>query len=640
MTILSKSIKNEVFKTIITTPYFLGKYNEYDGILTYLNKIWDLKNMPSEDGRFKNAYDDTYQHIVNNDDWSLEYLFIERLNLIDGDEDKFILFLETTVNPTVRKSKDEILLFVSKINSIIEISNYKLILTDYFEELPVYKFKNSKLLSDLPIDIIANKIPIYTEDSERPIEYPSFILMYDNWNDYGYITKFELIYRENSMSNTSLGIVKIMKNDVSKTSDSLNEKFTSLDYNFCSLGQNKFYYQKLKQILKSNYNSFLLALRDVATFPKIQEQFENNLIYKTSLLRNNEVERLSRTIRFEIEGISPNEYFKFNYNYQPPYSKNTITLNFDFEYNTDFEHRIYAIIGKNGTGKTKLLSSLAKNLSEKSPPSFSPRKPVYGKVFTVSYSFFDRFEIPDSDASFNYTYCGLKKNKNEWKTEEDLLADFFKSVVLIKEKELENEWYNILSNFIRPDILDIAFNLENDFIKGETYIFYEDRFNDIKKMLSSGQSITLYLISEILSQIRFDSLILFDEPETHLHPNAVSTLLNTLFSLVKKFRSFCVLATHSPQIIQEIPARNIFIIERENDSAYIRELERESFGENLTVITQDIFGNSEVPKHFIKLIKELISKGKTYSEIVSIIETDQLPITSNIRLYIKTLMSK
>ena len=43
---------------------------------------------------------------------------------------------------------------------------------------------------------------------------------------------------------------------------------------------------------------------------------------------------------------------------------------------------------------------------------------------------------------------------------------------------------------------------------------------------------------------------------------------------------------------------------------------------------------------FILLIEELISKGKSYSEIVSILETDQLPITSNIRLYIKTLLPK
>ncbi len=635
---LNRELKSQVFNEIISLPNFLGKYEEYDGILSFLSRIWNLKEMPSEDGRFKNAYDDTYQHIVNNNDWTIEYLFLERLNLIEGDEKHFILFLETIVNPTVRKNKEEILLYVTKINGIIQQSGFRLILTTYFEELPVYKYKANEEFNDLPIEILANDIPIYLSTNERERIYPCFVLGYDNWNDYGLRTLFDLTYYSQFNSYTIIGKTKIMKLGTNPTWDSLSESFTSLSNEYCSLGQDKSYYFRLKQVLKSNYTSFLLALRDVATFPRIYELFESDDIFKTSLIRGNDKERLARTIRFEIEGIPSNEYYKFNFTHKPPYAENTITLNFDFEYNTDFEHRIYALIGKNGTGKTRILSSLAKELSEKEPQTFTPRKPVYGKVFTVSYSFFDRFEIPNSDASFNYVYCGLKKSDNTWKTDDDLLAGFYQSVALIKKKNLENDWYKILSNFIIIDILDIAFEKVEDFINSYNYIFKEDKFNEIRKFLSSGQSIILFMVSEILSQVRYDSLILFDEPETHLHPNAISALLNTLFDLVKRFQSFCVIATHSPLIIQEIPARNIFVIERENNLAYTRSLERESFGENLTVITQEIFGNRETPRHFINLISELVSKGKSYEEIVTILETDNLPVTSNVRLYIKALM--
>ena len=514
-------------------------------------------------------------------------------------------------------------MFVSKINLAIYSSGFRLILTDYFEELPVYHFKDSKDLNDLPIDIIENKIPIYISLETKHVEYPNFLLGYDNWNDYSQKTLFDITLRTHESERVYLGKVKIMKREAKVTYDTLPQKFTVLSNDYCSLGQSKGYYTNLKANLGENFHSFLLAMRDVAIFPKIYEQFEQDDIFKTSIIRFNEIERLARTIPFEIEGINPNEYFKFNYTYQPIFAQNTIALNFNFQYNTDFEHRIYAIIGKNGTGKTRILSSLAKSLSEKNPESFSPRKPIYGKIFTVSYSFFDRFQIPSSDASFNYVYCGLKKANDTWKTEEDMLADFYKSVELIKKKALENDWYNILSSFIVADILNIAFEKKEDFLIPENYVFNENKFNEIKNMLSSGQSIILFLISEILSHIRYDSLILFDEPETHLHPNAISSLLNTLFNLVKRFQSFCILATHSPLIIQEIPARNIFILERDDDTASVKSLERESFGENLTVITQEIFGNREVPRHFIGLIKNLFFKGKTYSEIISILETDQ-----------------
>ena len=142
-----------------------------------------------------------------------------------------------------------------------------------------------------------------------------------------------------------------------------------------------------------------------------------------------------------------------------------------------------------------------------------------------------------------------------------MLVDFYRSVSLIKTKKLEYLWYDILRNFIVPEILDIAFSRRKSLLPDS--IFDESKFNEIYTILSSGQSIILFMISEIISQIRYDSLILFDEPETHLHPNAISSLLNTIFRLVKRFESFCIIATHSPLIIQEIPARNIFIIERE-----------------------------------------------------------------------------
>lgn len=634
---LNKELKQQVINSIISNPSFLGKYEEGDGILTFLNKIWDLRQMKSQDSRFKDAYEDARQHIINNNDWTMEFLFIERFKILNGDEKYFILFMEAIVSPTVRKNKEEILQYVSTINSIIQSSGSKLTLTGYFEELPVFRYRDNTKLVDLPIDIIENNIPIYSRENEPQNEYPYFKLKYDKWNDYGNITMFDLIFHKDSSIFKFIGKVKIMKRGENSTFRTLSDKFVSLAAEYCSLGQEKSYYLQLKEILGGNYHSFLHAIRDVAMFPKIHEQFENDEIFKKSLIRENSVERLARTIRFEIEDINPNEYYKFIFKHQPPYSDTIISLNFDFEYNTDFEHRIFALIGKNGTGKTRILSSLAKSLSEKGSQNFSPRKPVYGKVFTVSYSFFDRFEIPSSDASFNYVYCGLKKDNNSWKSEEDLLSDFFEAVELIKKKSLVNDWYNILSNFIVGEILDMAFDKEKVAMDSYNYMFNESKFSEIRKVLSSGQSIILFMISEILSQIRFDSLILFDEPETHLHPNAISALLNTLFSLVRKFKSFCVIATHSPLIIQEIPARNIFVIERENNVAMVRGLERESFGENLTVITQDIFGNREVPKHFINLIEELISKGKSFSEIISILESDNLPVTSNVRLYIKAL---
>ena len=94
-----------------------------------------------------------------------------------------------------------------------------------------------------------------------------------------------------------------MKRGIATTAQVIENSFTELGNEYCSLGQSKFYYQMLKRILTTNFTSFLLAFRDVSFFPRILEQFENEPTYKNSLIRNNEAERLVRTIRFEIEGI-------------------------------------------------------------------------------------------------------------------------------------------------------------------------------------------------------------------------------------------------------------------------------------------------------------------------------------------------
>ena len=90
---LSSHIKKEILNEILKSNNLLGKYTEFDGTLTFLSKIWDLKSLPSEDSRYSNAYEDIQQHFINNNDWTFEYLLQTRLQIIDGDEKFFVLFI-------------------------------------------------------------------------------------------------------------------------------------------------------------------------------------------------------------------------------------------------------------------------------------------------------------------------------------------------------------------------------------------------------------------------------------------------------------------------------------------------------------------------------------------------------------------
>jgi hypothetical protein len=75
----------------------------------FLNRIWELSELPSYDGRFPNAAGDVWQHRVNNHDWDDDWIFSDsRLNLANGPDELFLAFLVQMVHPRVREDQDEI----------------------------------------------------------------------------------------------------------------------------------------------------------------------------------------------------------------------------------------------------------------------------------------------------------------------------------------------------------------------------------------------------------------------------------------------------------------------------------------------------------------------------------------------------
>lgn len=68
-------------------------------LISFLNRIWPLGSMPSEDHRFKDAAGDIWQHMVNNSDWSDSELLYRRLDIANMADERFARFLETCVHP-------------------------------------------------------------------------------------------------------------------------------------------------------------------------------------------------------------------------------------------------------------------------------------------------------------------------------------------------------------------------------------------------------------------------------------------------------------------------------------------------------------------------------------------------------------
>lgn len=652
---LSQRIKLELYNQLSKEIGGIGN-SEDGGIISFLNEIWDLTSMKSQDNRYNNALGEFVQHLVNNpDDYSYDYVFRERLNLLNDDE-SYAKFIETIVSPKYRTGEDDIFRSVLLINPYLEKDGYTLVLTEYDDiGNPIYKIE--EVLNDgTPTDIKVNDIVFYVEKSpagrnnwasshEKPTTFPSFVLAFNaGWNDYSIESSFHLFYyKAKDEAAISIGPVKIIYCEEKITTDFLQENFTILDHNFCSLGQNDKYYFGIKENLSRDMLSVLYALRDVAFFPQIQDDFVAFSTFKSSLTRFDNAERLLREAPYKIYGYDLNNLYSFKYNFKPAYSENSIDIEFDFNSDSPLPNRIYALTGRNGTGKTQLITSLPKMIAHKKEDAFIPRAPLFSKIIAVSYSVFDRFDIPKKTSTFNYCYCGIRKENSDQFSEKELVIRFNDSCRLIETLGRINKWRKILKTFINEDLID-CFLIEKD---EEEYdrprnMYKADMkgFAQIKNKLSSGQAIILYIITEIVANIRYDSLLLYDEPETHLHPNAITQLMNTVYELVDEFQSYCIIATHSPLVVRELFSKNVYVIDREDSFISARRIPMESFGENLSVLTEEIFGNKGIPKQYKKILQNLVDNGYSYEEIVSLLEFDDIPLSLNARIFIKSIVNK
>ena len=450
----------------------------------------------------------------------------------------------------------------------------------------------------------------------RENQFPFFKLTVDNWDDYSNKTLFHLYLFKSMTDNYKIGDIKIMHKDNQTTREVIPTQFTELNDNeFCSLGQDLQFYTNLKEYLPEQYQEVLDSLNDTATNQGSADIFENTRGFKKSLLRWSEAEKVFRQARFVLNNIPISDPYKFTYSCKVDSAEIEHSVEFNFKESEILPHRIIGIIGKNGTGKTQYLSKLAvalsgQNRNEKGLGSFIPHRPPFTKVIAVSYSAFDKFVRPKNDRSFSYKYCGLKDDKG-FLNQAKLVEIYAESVAKIEGLGRERQWYQVLSKIIQTDLLDIFYS---ELFENKNFEVFTQKG---KALLSSGQSILMYVITEIIANIKEESLILFDEPEMHLHPNAIANLIRMLHTLLEINNSYAILATHSPIIVQEIPSDYVYVFERFKNTPIVRKLDIECFGENISTITQNVFDTIEV-KGTYKDFLEKISQEKSFEEVLAL----------------------
>ena len=658
MNIFESSEFIKVFREIVKTDVF--EHFATIGTLTdFIAEIWPLESMDSTDYRFKNLYGDIHQHCVNNRDYPMMDVFVGML-AINQSKDKIKRFLEVLPTPNFYESLSSQTEFIRQFNLILSPFGLRYKLLKYDPKgMAVYMLtEGSSTLLDCSIPL--NKIPFFVipNPSGRadkvcnhptPSSFPAFVLVYDDWDDFGARTTFTLFYYESEKIYKYIGSTKIL-NETEKDNIGIGDKYRTIEYlpdefailptTFCSLGQDIHFYKNLLEVFGSvdKCKEILWALKDCSIFPSLVENFESHKEW-FSLVRSDNAERMLREASFILEGNEVQRFYQFEYCFFPKYADKTTIVSFNFERKGYLPRRLYGLIGKNGVGKTQFITSLPLHLSTKNNDYFNNHVPIFSKVIAISNSYYDNFEIPDVSAEFNYVYCGLSRQKRggdkSLLTLDEMKGRILEAGTRIREK-------NRIS--ILSEILQIVFTqrqLVNIIIDDEDG---NSGFNNVEisrlcDVLSSGETSMLYILFVLIANIRLDSLLLFDEPETHLHPNAITELMTAIYNLLEKFESFAIITTHSPLIIREMKSDSVYIMERDEQECLVRKIGVESLGASPSILIDEIFDNKGIQKHYKQAILKMKNDGMSYEEIINEIQTDNVPLGLGLEFYIRNIFN-
>ena len=616
----------------------------YGHFMDILSSVWDVYSMPrKEDHRYAHYGDEVQQHFINNNDWTTDKIFVSDLKLFDDDA-KFEQFVIGILNECgnaelgIQNAINELLVYLheQKLDISANEDNGKRVFIEFVTLSVAYSDIKD---NDIPVFVVrARGHTQYGSFQTIPSVFPSIQLVFDSgWNDYGYHTRFVMYYYRAEDDYSFIGDVRILKGDNSNSFDAIDKEFTALGQDSCSLGYDKDYYVNMNKCLGEEKWSIMKAMRDVACYPLMRRQFEDNEIYHTSLLRDEGRDMLEYGIYYAM-GRNLQNSFSFQYKFKPEYSDEKYPIRFDFGSERRNEYlKIYGIIGENGVGKTTFLRKLPKALSRRNQEDFEGNFPLYSKIIAVSFSPFDIFTDLKPSPWFNYVYCGLMDETGKVKDVSELRKALIEQFARINEQSLGNDWKETMEEVMDNEELCLLSEVDDDM----RVVLKNDFTVDILMKFSSGQRNMLLSMSSIISNIGPHSLLLIDEPEQHMHPNGITAIMRSLFFLVRKFNSYAIITTHSPLVIRELVGDRVYVMRRSGKTLDISKIPIESFGEDVSVLIDRIFDNYSQQKKFANFIDQWAKeRNATFETIADKIENNGIPLSLNAKLYIREALIK
>ncbi|MFD9517941.1 AAA family ATPase [Streptomyces sp. NPDC059979] len=465
-----------------------------------------------------------------------------------------------------------------------------------------------------------------------PPDQQGAFLFTESWDDFGYQTTFTLHVRQADGRLLHVGALRIAHMDMGptdpsflRTADRLPQTFESLPPGFFSLGQEDDYYESLHLLPRETAFEILLALNDVAYESgrgTVDLKVGDLHVFRTSLMRLTTADTFRRMRRTALGG---DRVAAYKWSYTPPAAGllPPHTFTFKAEPHQLPPTNLHALIGRNGVGKSHLLHDLAREVTSGNieVQSLVPDDEVkLNECVVVSFSPFDKSYSPGPDAVMRLDYVGLRHpEENRLMSDDELFEEFAKGFALARVGARGERWHRAITtlNYNASGFLDGHMEELETCMRLGTLTEMAQRLKPIFDSLSSGHRVVLMIVTSLVAIVTERTLVLMDEPETHLHPPLLAALMRCVSDLLSHRNGMAVIATHSPVVLQEVPASCVWRMVRHGGTLTAHRPGLETYGENVGELTHEAFGLEVTATGYHARLAQLVDDGLSYEEITS-----------------------
>lgn len=465
------------------------------------------------------------------------------------------------------------------------------------------------------------------------------VLNAGTWDDYSFRTSFGLLYFDDRGVQHDFGTLKIgyFNQPIGRTSEALTFDMQSLPENFFSLGQDVDYYSNIRSVLSTEEGDNLLAaLRDVIHDAALLDRAQGERVFATSLMRGISATTLRDQFKRVLAGAAALSEFDFMFKHEGTEEQAEVELSFKVVPSSKPPTNIHVLIGRNGVGKTTLLHDMVDSVLRPDVAQYGnfylstlqASLPIdsdyFSGVVSVSFSAFDsRIPLPEQRQADNgvlYAYIGLTKAINQNgnlipspKALSELTAEFTTSLgSCLSIQAKKGRWLSAIrklesdDNFEAMGLGDLA-----DLAPGQLSARAQFLFGK----MSSGHRVVLLSMTKLVDLVEEKTLVIMDEPESHLHPPLLSAFTRALSELLVNRNGVAIVATHSPVVLQEVPKSCAWILTRSRLQGRSDRPTNETFGENVGVLTREVFGLEVSKSGFHEVLKNAVDEGISFEQI-------------------------